>query len=79
MVMDFNCNSPENIGSLHNCMVVLHGHTNYFTGKLLGLPINPRKLQNFSTSDDLQYTVLTYQVTQILFVNYLIKVTENQW
>ena len=31
--------------------------TGYFTGKVLWLLINPRKPQNFSTSNNLQYTV----------------------
>ena len=31
--------------------------TGYFTGKVSWLPVNPQKLQNFSTSNDLQYTV----------------------
>ena len=31
--------------------------TSYFTGKVLWLPINPQKLRNFFTSNDLQYKV----------------------
>ena len=31
---------------------------NFFTGKVLRLPIHPRKPQNFSTSNKLQYAVL---------------------
>ena len=31
----------------------------YFTGKVMQLPINPWKFQNFSTSNDLQYMVHT--------------------
>ena len=31
--------------------------TGFFTGKVSRLPVNPQKPQNFSTSNDLQYTV----------------------
>jgi len=33
---------------------------NYFAGKVSQLPTDPRKPQNFSTSNNLQYTVFNY-------------------
>ena len=55
VVAELNFNSLENIGNcMHGCMIVLCGHINYFTVKLSQLPISPRKLQNFSTSNNLQ-------------------------
>ena len=36
--------------------------TKFFTGKVLRLPINPRKPRNFSTSNNLHYTVFKTQL-----------------
>ena len=44
----------------------MHSHTNYFTGKLLQLPINQQKSQNFSTSNDLQYVTGFWKTNQIV-------------
>jgi len=38
---------------------------NYFAGKVSWLPTDPRKPQNFSTSNNLQYTVLLYSYYHI--------------
>ena len=38
-------------------MEVSHDHNNYFTGKFSLLPTNLWKTQNFSTSNNLQYTI----------------------
>ena len=54
-VEEMNCNSLENICG---CMVVLciaQGHYCYFSGKVSCLSIDPRKPQNLSTLNDLQY------------------------
>jgi len=40
---------------------------NYFTGKVLWLPTNLRKPQNFSTSNNLQYTVSVASFLSFLF------------
>ena len=42
--------------------------TGYFTGKVSWLPIaiGPQKLQNFSTSNNLQYTVYAWVLLTIL-------------
>ena len=59
MVAEVNCNSLENI---HGCMA-----TSYFIGIILQLLIDPRKLQNFSTLNNLQYTV----VLQLIIFSWL--------
>ena len=57
MVVKLNCNSLESI-QFHGYMVVLCGHTNYFTGTLLWLLIDPWSCKTLiSTSNDLQYTI----------------------
>ena len=53
-VVELNCNSLENV---HSWMVVCMAKADYFTGKVYWLPIDLQKLQNFSTSNDFQYTV----------------------
>ena len=56
MVAELNFNSLENF---RGWMVVLHGQSllhRLFHWKSFAVPIDPRKPQNFSTSNDLQYS-----------------------
>ena len=47
-----------------NCILLqnLCGNNNHFTGKLSQLPINPQTPRNFSTSNDLQYTIMLFNM-----------------
>ena len=57
MVAELNCNSLENICGWPFFFYNLLSEGNYFTGKVSRLPTNPQKPRNFSTSNNLQYTV----------------------
>ena len=65
VVEKLNCNSLENI---HGRMVGLYGqsllHT-LFHWKILQLPIDSWKTQNFSTMNDLQYTLILYTLSVV--------------
>ena len=59
-VVEINCNSLENI---HGCMVILYGQLLHrlFHWKSFAVTNRSAKTTKFSTSNDLQYTVLLFK------------------
>ena len=61
-VIEINRNLLENI-----CMAKPTVNYHYFTGEVFWLPIDPRKAQNFSTLNDLQYMILNQRRGDTLY------------
>ena len=79
-VAGLNFHSLENI---HGWTVVLHGQSllhKLFHWRSFAVPIDLRKLQNFSTSNDLQYTVHCLEIFHHCCVRCTLGVTwHQQW